>query len=607
MTLRRHRLVAAGVAAVAIAGSATATTSVTQVALPGADAATTVRLAALGDIGATANSTAVLSSIRDGGYDATLALGDLSYGAPGTEEAWCTSVKDVLGEGYPFELLAGNHESNGQNGHINNFSSCLPNQLPGLVGTYGRQYYVDVPREAPLARVVMVSANLSFPEYFSSFATGSPSYKWTENAIDDARAKGIPWVVLGTHYNCLGIANYECPSGPEPLELALRKKVDLYLNGHDHSYQRTRQLSLGPACPSIAADAFDADCIVDGSGQGPYAAGAGTIIALSGAGGVGLYPIDTTDADFPYYAYTEGSNRNPSYGHLGLTLTSTKISADFVSPAGTSLDSFVVSKEVAAPVQPVTGLTGSASEGSVGLAWSVPVDSARTGVEVSRGSTVLATLGASATGYTDPAPSAGQTHTYSVTALGADGRRSTSATVQVAVPSPQTQDPLLVARTASWKWRYDGAALPAGWTTGAFNDAGWASGASPLGFGWAGITTDVSTGLDPATRPLSAQFRKTFSVTNPSQFGSVRFDVSANDGLVLYLNGTEVGRRNLPTTTLGVGTYATAAPTQGAAVAWTFTVPASQLVTGTNVVTASMHLNYRKTKDSVFDLEVRGQ
>ena len=41
--------------------------------------------------------------------------------------------------GYPFELLSGNHESNGQNGNINDFSACLPNQLPGVVGTYGRQ------------------------------------------------------------------------------------------------------------------------------------------------------------------------------------------------------------------------------------------------------------------------------------------------------------------------------------------------------------------------------------------------------------------------------------------------------------------------------------
>ena len=71
--------------------------------------------------------------------DLNLALGDLSYGATGAEQAWCDFVTARVGAGFPFELLAGNHESNGQNGNINDFSACLPNQLPGVVGTYGRQ------------------------------------------------------------------------------------------------------------------------------------------------------------------------------------------------------------------------------------------------------------------------------------------------------------------------------------------------------------------------------------------------------------------------------------------------------------------------------------
>ena len=32
---------------------------------------------------------------------------------------------------------------------INDFSACLPNQVPGVVGTYGRQYYMDFPKVHP--------------------------------------------------------------------------------------------------------------------------------------------------------------------------------------------------------------------------------------------------------------------------------------------------------------------------------------------------------------------------------------------------------------------------------------------------------------------------
>ena len=70
---------------------------------------------------------------------------------------WCDFVTSRVGAGYPFELISGNHESNGQNGNINDFSACLPNQLPGAVGTYGRQYYVDVPADDPIVRFIMIS------------------------------------------------------------------------------------------------------------------------------------------------------------------------------------------------------------------------------------------------------------------------------------------------------------------------------------------------------------------------------------------------------------------------------------------------------------------
>ena len=112
-----------------------------------------------GDHSSSTNARAVFAEIGALGRDAHFALGDLSYGATGGEQSWCNTVLDGVGVGFPFELVAGNHESNGQNGNINDFSACLPNQLPGAVGTYGRQYYVDVPQEQPLVRFVMITVD----------------------------------------------------------------------------------------------------------------------------------------------------------------------------------------------------------------------------------------------------------------------------------------------------------------------------------------------------------------------------------------------------------------------------------------------------------------
>src|SRR5918998_3636550 len=116
-----------------------------------------VHFTAVGDFHNTSNTSSVLNAINTADSDLTVALGDLSYGTTGQEQAWCDFVTARVGAGYPFELIAGNHESNGLNGNINDFSACLPNQLPGVVGTYGRQYYVDVPADEPLVRFILIS------------------------------------------------------------------------------------------------------------------------------------------------------------------------------------------------------------------------------------------------------------------------------------------------------------------------------------------------------------------------------------------------------------------------------------------------------------------
>ena len=82
--------------------------------------------------------------------------------------------------------MSGNHESNGENGDIARFARCLPNRLPGLVGTYGRQWYVDQPATDPLVRVVMISPALDFGHGEWSYAKGTPHHAWLQAAVTEA-------------------------------------------------------------------------------------------------------------------------------------------------------------------------------------------------------------------------------------------------------------------------------------------------------------------------------------------------------------------------------------------------------------------------------------
>src|SRR5207253_6983196 len=121
------------------------------------------------------------------------AVGDLSYSQVTPEQAWCDYVHARVGQNYPFELVAGNHEANApDDGQIANFAACLPHrsdQLGPLSGSYAKEYFFDYPPSQPLARVIGISPNLAFPggaRY--TYTVGSAHYTWLANAIDAARA-----------------------------------------------------------------------------------------------------------------------------------------------------------------------------------------------------------------------------------------------------------------------------------------------------------------------------------------------------------------------------------------------------------------------------------
>lgn len=426
----------------------------------------TVRFTASGDFAARTETAAVLSQIRAIAPELHLALGDLSYGVTGAEASWCDFVTSRVGAGFPFELLAGNHESNGQNGNINDFASCLPNQLPGVVGSYGRQYYVDVPAGDPLVRFIAISPGLTFPDGSWSYAAGTARHQWTASAIDGARAAGVPWVVVGMHMPCLSVGDYACASGVDINNLMLSKRVDLVLSGHEHIYARSKQLATGPSCAGLTPGSYTAGCVVDADNS--LAKGAGTVFATVGTGGVALRNVATADAEAPYFAATSGLNQNPSWGNLDVTATQTRLTADFRrASGGTFADSFSIASGGGANTAPsasftagCTGLTcavdGAASSdpdgGVVGYAWNFGDGATATGATASHSYTAAGS--------------------YTVTLTVTDNGGATNSTTRTVSPTAPPGPAALAADTF-------GRTVASGWgvadTGGAWQLAGAAS------------------------------------------------------------------------------------------------------------------------------------
>lgn len=283
-----------------------------------------VRFSVLGDVGATADTSRVLSAIDARADDFTLVVGDLSYGAPGAETDWCRQVSSALGARYPVEIVSGNHEDHGPNGDVDAFARCLPNRLPGLVGQYGREWYVDVPAAKPVVRIVMVSPALDFGSGTWSYAAGTSHYRWTEKALTSARAAGIPWVVVGMHEPCLSVGVYACEPGPDLTDLMLREKVDLVVTGHEHMYQRTRPLALGAQCPRVVPGRYDAGCVTSGRG---------TTTITVGTGGHPLRDVTPGDPERPYFAAVSARDLNPAFGSLAVSVTAHDLRVRF-EPVG---------------------------------------------------------------------------------------------------------------------------------------------------------------------------------------------------------------------------------------------------------------------------------
>lgn len=314
---------------------------------PGAPSASaalpSLRLTAAGDYAATADTSAVLDTMASLQPQANLALGDFSYGVTGEEQQWCDFVTSHVGS-LPFELLSGNHESNGKNGNLAAFAACLPNRMSGLSGSYGKEYWVDVPAENPVARIVMISPGTDFGSGPWNYNKGTAHYNWTAAAIDGARAKGVPWVIVGMHKPCLTMGRYTCEPGADITNLLVSKKVDLVLQGHEHIYQRSKQLRNGvTGCSTIIPGRYQGACVADADSS--LSKGAGTVFATVGTGGTALRDVYPGDAEARYFVKSSGANSNPTHGLVDLQFAGNALKVTFHRASGGSFgDAFTISR-----------------------------------------------------------------------------------------------------------------------------------------------------------------------------------------------------------------------------------------------------------------------
>jgi len=163
----------------------------------------------------------------------------------------------------------------------------------------------------------------------------------------------------------------------------------------------------------------------------------------------------------------------------------------------------------------------------------------------------------------------------------------------------------LIPTGATWKYLDNGSNQGTGWTNNTFNDSSWKSGVAKFG------TNDpANTIIDigPANnRWITTYFRHSFNVTNPAVISGLTFNVLRDDGVVVYLNGAEAFRMNMPAGPVNYLTWATT--TMSGAAETTFfpmSAFAAPLRADANLLAVELHQSNTNTTDAGFDLGLTG-
>ena len=161
----------------------------------------------------------------------------------------------------------------------------------------------------------------------------------------------------------------------------------------------------------------------------------------------------------------------------------------------------------------------------------------------------------------------------------------------------------LIKMNDTWKY-YDKGEAPATWYAGSFSDSGWASGQAPLGYSMTGVKTTVSYGSDANYKNPTTYFRKTISLSStPKRSDIFLLNYAVDDGFVVYVNGKEAGRFNMPSGNITfnsfASSYASDTPLTG-----TIDLSSSLFKSGSNVIAVEIHNNKYASSDQYWAAEL---
>jgi len=167
---------------------------------------------------------------------------------------------------------------------------------------------------------------------------------------------------------------------------------------------------------------------------------------------------------------------------------------------------------------------------------------------------------------------------------------------------------VLVKGGDNWKYFDRGQDLGMNWVNPDYDDSGWSNGPARLGFGDKEEATVTSYGGVSTNKNPTTYFRHPFYVPPNVAFTNLVLRLAQRGGSLVWLNGQELWRTNLPA---GPIAYTNQAIPYSANIdsAYQFNpinVNAAQLLPGTNIIAEELHLLSPTASFAGFDMELIG-
>ena len=151
---------------------------------------------------------------------------------------------------------------------------------------------------------------------------------------------------------------------------------------------------------------------------------------------------------------------------------------------------------------------------------------------------------------------------------------------------------------------YDAGALNTDWAK-ITDFEQWKSGESPLGYGDGKIITELYFGKDPHKKHITKYFKKKIFID--SRFVAFEFKIQRDDGAVVFVNGKELFKDNMPNATTNHNTEAlNTVKGEGEQIFNQHFFDGSIFKNGENIISVSIHQAYEYSSDCIFSLDLIG-